>query len=438
MVVDQSKAFDGNTAGFVAREDYIMGDNQEDSAQVAPVFNPFDPAFRANPYPFYADLRQYDPVHRTPLGTIVLTRYDDVASTLRSNDFSRDIEAHANEPTDPVQLAKRARRRGRDGAKSILNLDPPDHTRLRRLVSKAFTPSAMERLRPRIQQLVDDALDRAADNGGLELIDEIAFPIPFQVISDLLDMPVDRAEELREWSQVITLALEPTSTLEDLEQTDAAFAQLIPYLLDVIEHRRRNLGDDVLSSLISVEEDGDNLSIQELISFVVLLYIAGHETTVNLIGNSIHALLSFPDQMEYWRKNPADASKFVDELLRFNGPVQQTVRVPLVPVTYETSTGSVVVEPGTVVTTVLGAANHDPTVFDSPGILNLSRPNAARHMAFAAGIHYCLGSNLAKLEAEIAVGSLITRFHNLEPVGNITWRDRLTIRGVDHLQLSIR
>lgn len=415
-----------------------MKDRQDHATRKPPVFNPFDPAFRANPYPFYADLRQFDPVHRTPLGTIVLTRYDDVASTLRSSDFSRDIEAHANEPTDPVQQAKRARRRGRDGAKSILNLDPPDHTRLRRLVSKAFTPSAMERLRPRIQQLVNDALDRAADNGGLELIDEIAFPIPFQVISDLLDMPTDRADELREWSQVITLALEPTSTLEDLEHTDAAFAQLIPYLLDVIENRRRNLGDDVLSSLIMVEEDGDNLSIQELISFVVLLYIAGHETTVNLIGNSMHALLSFPEQMDYWRNHPADGSKFVDELLRFNGPVQQTVRVPLVPVTYESLTGPITVEPGTVVTTVLGAANHDPSVFEAPDTLDLTRSNAARHMAFAAGIHYCLGSNLAKLEAEIAIGSLVTRFDTLEPVGDITWRDRLTIRGVDHLQLNCR
>jgi cytochrome P450 len=152
-------------------KDHNMTEHNGNATAPTPVFNPFDPAFRANPYPFYADLRQFDPVHRTPLGTVVLTRYDDVAQTLRSNDFSRDIEVHANEPTDPVLKAKRDRRRGREGAKSILNLDPPDHTRLRRLVSKAFTPTAMERLRPRIQNLVDDALDRAADNGGLELID---------------------------------------------------------------------------------------------------------------------------------------------------------------------------------------------------------------------------------------------------------------------------
>ena len=401
-----------------------------------PSFDPFDPAFRADPYPFYDDLRRLDPVHRTPMETIVLTRYEDIATTLRSNDFSRDIEANANEPVDPLSKAKRDRRRGREGAKSILNLDPPDHTRLRRLVSKAFTPSAIERLRPRIQSLVDEVLDRAALAGGFELVDELAFPIPFQVISDLLDMPTDRSDELREWSQVITLALEPTSTMEDLARTDEAFAQLIPYLFEIVEHRRQHPGDDLLSALLAVEDDGDTLTLPELMSFVVLLYIAGHETTVNLNGNSVNALLAHPDQLSRWHADPTIASRAVDECLRFDGPVQQTVRVPMVPVTYQGLDGPIVVEPGTVVTTVLGAANHDPTMFDDPHTLRLDRPNANRHQAFAGGIHYCLGASLAKLEAEIAVGSLVARFPGMRSVGPITWRDRLTIRGVDRLSLE--
>lgn len=401
-----------------------------------PTFNPFDPQFRANPYPFYAALRQQDPVHVTPFGTIVLTRYEDVAFTLRSNDFSRDIEANANEPTDPLNKAKRDRRRGREGAKSILNLDPPDHTRLRRLVSKAFTPSAIDRLRARVQQLVDEVLDRAAARGGMELIDELAFPIPFQVISDLLAMPTDRAEEMREWSQIITQNLEPTSTLDDLDKSDEVFGLLIPYLLNVIEDRRRHPGDDLLSALIAVEEDGDVLSLPELISFVVLLYIAGHETTVNLIGNSINALLAHPDQLARWHADPSITTRAIDECLRLDGPVQQTVRVPIAPVTYQGIDGPIVAEPGTIVTTVLGAANHDPSVFTDPHRLDLSRDNANRHVAFAAGIHYCLGANLARLEAEIAVGSLVRRFPSMRSTGTITWRDRLTIRGVDHLELS--
>lgn len=399
------------------------------------VFTPLDPAFRANPYPFYAALREHDPVHRTG-DTVVLTRYEDVAYTLRSNDFSRDIEANANEPTDPLSRAKRDRRRSRNSSKTILNLDPPDHTRLRRLVSKAFTPSSIENLRPRIQQLVDEVLDRAATRGGIELIDELAFPIPFQVISDLLDMPVDRADELRDWSQVITFALEPASTMDDLAEVDRAFAQLIPYLFEIIEDRRRHPGDDLLSALIAVEDDGDNLDAAELISFVVLLYIAGHETTVNLIGNSVNALLKHPDQLAAWNADPSIGVRAVDELLRFDGPVQQTVRVPMVPVHYETASGRVTVEPGTVVTTVLGAGNHDPSMFETPGRLSLNRLNAGRHLAFAAGIHYCLGSNLAKLEAEVAVGSLVRRFPDMRSTGDITWRDRLTIRGVDRLGLE--
>ena len=407
------------------------------TANSRPAFDPFDPAFRADPYPFYDALREHDPVHRTPFDTVVLTRYEDVAFTLRSNDFSRDIEANGNEPIDEIGKAKRARRRGRNATKSILNLDPPDHTRLRRLVSKAFTPSAIERLRPRIQHLVDEVLDRAAARGGIELVDELAFPIPFQVISDLLDMPTDRADELRDWSQIITFSLEPTSTLEDLERVDQAFAELIPYMLEIIEKRRRSPGDDLLSALLAVEDQGDTLSMPELISFVVLLYIAGHETTVNLIGNSVNALLRHPDQLAAWHRDPSLASRAVDECLRFDGPVQQTVRVPMVPVTYQGLDGPIVVEPGTIVTTVLGAANHDPSVFADPHSLRLDRANANRHVAFAAGIHYCLGASLARLEAEIAVGSLVARFPTMRSTGAITWRDRLTIRGVDRLELEL-
>ncbi len=402
------------------------------------LFNPFDPAFRANPYPFYDRLRTEAPAYWTPLGTVVLSRYDDVAWTLRSNDFSRDIEASANEPTDPRAKALRERRRSRSGAKTILNLDPPDHTRLRRLVSKAFTPSAVERLRPRVQQLVDDVLDRAEERGEIELIDELAFPVPFQVISDLLDMPVDRADELREWSQVITYSLEPTATLDDLDRVDEVFAQLLPYLVSVIEDRRRHLGDDVLSGLIQVEEAGDRLSVEELISFVTLLYIAGHETTVNLIGNATLALLRHPDELARWHADPSLGPQAVDELLRYDGPVQQTVRVPTTTVVYGEGDGAVEVPPGTIVTTLLGAANHDPAVFDDPHTLRLDRPNANRHLAFAAGIHYCLGANLAKLEAEVAVGSLVRRFPAVHLAGELSWRDRLTIRGVDRLPLAVR
>ena len=229
-------------------------------------FNPFDPEFRKNPHPFYDRLRTEEPVHRTPLGFVVLTRYEDVVNTLRNNDFSRDIEVNANLPESPTRKFRRENER----SKSMLNLDPPDHTRLRRLVSKSFTPSAIEKLRPRIQQLVDDALANAKKTGHLELVEELAFPVPFQVISDLLAMPTERGEELREWSQIITATLEPTTGVEELEKGQQAIAKMRPYLEEIIQHRRRNMGDDMLSSLIAVEEQGEKLNNDEMLSFVFL------------------------------------------------------------------------------------------------------------------------------------------------------------------------
>ncbi|MEO8162651.1 MAG: cytochrome P450, partial [Ilumatobacteraceae bacterium] len=398
-----------------------------------PLFNPFDPKFRANPYPFYDTLRLTEPVHRTALGMVVLTRYEDVSATLKSNDFSRDIEKYSEQSSSPARRRRRERNVG--PAKSILNLDPPDHSRLRRLVSKSFTPSAIERLRPRIQQLVDEILDRAQERGSLELVDDLAFPVPFQVISDLLDMPTERVDELRSWSQTITTSLEPTATDAELDATETALESLVPYLTGIIEHRRKHLADDMLSSLITVEEAGERMTTGELMAFVVLLYIAGHETTVNLIGNGTLALIRNPGQLAFARSNGFGAA-VVDELLRFDGPVQQTVRVPIVPIHFDVAGDRIEVEPGTIVLTSLGAANHDPAMFDLPNQLQLARPNANRHLAFSAGIHYCLGASLARLETEVAIGSLFNRFAKLEINGEPEWRDRLTIRGVSRLSLS--
>jgi cytochrome P450 len=407
-----------------------------DTSAGAPVYNPFDPAFRADPYPFYDRLRSEAPAFDTGFGLVVLTRYADVGHALRSNDFSRDLEANATPREDPI--SQRRRQRASQASKSILNLDPPDHTRLRRLVSKAFTPTAIEALRARIEAQVDAVLDRAAERGSMELVDELAFPVPFQVISDLLDIPSDRADEMREWGQLLTAALEPTTTLETFDAAEEALGKMGPYLVDVVEARRRNLGTDVLSGLIVAEEEGDRLSTEELLSFVVLLYVAGHETTVNLIGNGMLALLRNPDQLDQWRRDPSLDSNAIDELLRFDGPVQHTARVAMVPMSFGEGAQRVDLEPGTTVLTVLGAANHDPAVFDDPHSLRLDRVNANRHLAFAAGVHYCLGASLARLEATVAISRLIRRFDHIELVAEPTFRDRLTIRGVDHMDLSLR
>ena len=399
------------------------------------LFNPFDAAFRADPYPFYRRLRTEEPVHVSPLGMVVLSRYDDITRTLREPQFSRDTEKNAT-PGPLVARASRLRRRRR--AKTMLVTDPPDHTRLRRLVQAAFTPRAIERLRPRIGQLVDAVLDRAAEAGEMELVSELAFPVPFQVISDLLDMPTERAAELREWSQALTQALEPGCTDEQEEAAEQAAAAMGGYLTEIIDDRRRHPGDDVLSGLIAAEEAGDKLSTDELIATVLLLYVAGHETTVNLIGNGVLTLLRYPSALTRWRDEPGLDANAVDELLRFDGPVQLTVRVPMERVRYLHGGDAVDVEPGTPVLSLLGAGNHDPEVFDNPDALVLDRPNAARHLAFGGGIHYCLGASLARAEAQIAIGRLIRRFPQIELLSEPLWRDRLTIRGVSELQLSVR
>ena len=395
-------------------------------------FNPFDPEFRKDPHPFYDRLRTDQPVHRTPIGFVVLTRYDDVVNTLRNNDFSRDIELNANLPETPTRKFKRENIR----SKSILNLDPPDHTRLRRLVSKSFTPSAIDRLRPRIQELVDASLANAKRTGEIELVEELAFPVPFLVISDLLAMPTDRGDELREWSQIITATLEPTTGVEDLERAEVAIGKMRPYLEEIIQHRRQHMGDDMLSSLIAVEEQGEKLNNDELMSFVILLYIAGHETTVNLIGNSVHALLSHSDQLAIMRRESCTAN-MVDELLRYNGPVQHTIRTPLVDIDLEVEGSKTTIEKGALVLASLAAANHDASVFSNPHKLDFSRTNSNRHVAFSAGVHYCLGASLAKLETEIAVGTLVREFKNIEIAGEPEWRDRLTIRGAVKLNLRV-
>ena len=400
------------------------------------LWRPADPAFRADPYPFYERLRSTDPAHRLDEYTVVVTRHADVSSTLRGPDFARDIERHSAAPAiDPVSV--RRKERASNGGRSILNLDPPDHTRLRRLVTQAFTPRAVERLRAITERMVDEVLDRAAADGGFELIDDLAFPIPFRVISEMLDMPTDRSDELRDWSQILTATLEPMATLADLDAAEAAIGELIPFLDGVITDRRRNPGEDVVSALLAAEAEGDRLDMAELMAFVVLLYVAGHETTVNLIGNGVLALLNHPDQLAAWRDDPALDSVAVDELLRYDGPVQQTVRAPLQTVSYRDAEGEPVeVHHGEVVITCLGAANRDPEMFPEPDRLILGRPNANRHLAFSSGAHYCLGASLARMEAEIAITRLIRRFPDLRLVGEPRWRDRLTIRGVDRLQLA--
>jgi cytochrome P450 len=400
-------------------------------------FNPFDPSFAEDPYPHWQALREQDPVHQTPLGLWLLLRYEDIQRFVRDPQLSVE-DRHARpgllEAAARAALGDRYDENAAKGSRAMLNVDPPDHTRLRRLVSKAFTPRTIERLRPRVEELVDEALDRAEDAGAFELVGDLAFPLPFAVISEMLGMPEQDRDQLREWSGTIVRSLEPIADFDLIRAIADAGDNMRALTAEAIAWKREHPGDDLLTALIAAEEGGDNLTDDELIDQVMLLYIAGHETTVNLIGNGTLALMRNRDQWDRLVAEPDVEANAVEELLRFDPPVQMTRRITLADV----EVGGKVIEAGTFVACVIASGNRDKAQFgDDADVLDLSRPLAREHLAFGGGAHYCLGAALARLEGRVALGGLARRFPALSLAGEPVWNGRLNLRGVDQLPLAL-
>jgi len=404
--------------------------------------NPFAPGFFDNPYAQYRDLRERAPVHQSPLGPWTLLRYEDCSRLLRDPSFSVE-EANISDGGSARRelFAAAGYDRPDRGSLAILNLDPPDHTRIRRLASKAFTPRRVEALVPRVQALVDGLLDGALDGaqggqaGELDVIGDLAFPLPFAVISEMLGMPEGNRDELRGWSHTMVKSLEPMITPEDVPLLIDASDHMIEHVHAAIEWKRHQPADDLLSALIAAEEEGDRLSTEELVAQVILLFIAGHETTVNLIGNGMLALLRNPDQLGLLASTPEVIGNAIEELLRFDSPVQFTRRVALVPFELDGNP----VEPGTLIFTILGAANHDPEHFGpTADQLDLTRRNAPHHLSFGGGIHHCLGAVLARMEARIAIGTIARRFPSITLATDTpAWNGRLVLRGLDSLPVDL-
>ncbi len=401
-----------------------------------PFFNPLEPGYIADPYPHLAEMRDHAPVQQTLAGPWAVFRHADVFRVLRDPTLSVD---DANADIDDSERAALfddlvAEFGISDDNHSILNTDPPDHTRLRRLVSKAFTPRAIEALRPRIQQLVDAALDRMAQTGRADVVDELAFPLPFDVISEMLGMPEADKDLIRDWSGAMVKTLDPIISEAEARAAFAAARQMDQHIDQVIEWKRANPSDDLLTALIDVEEDGDRLSAIELRDQVVLLFIAGHETTVNLIGTGIHVLLGEPEQRERWRRDPSVEANAVDELLRYIAPVQFSRRIA----TADLEIDGVVIPKGSFVLTCLASANRDPAFWGpSADRLQLDREGAGQHVSFGSGAHYCLGASLAKLEAQLAIGSFIRRFPDATVVGEPEWNGRINLRGLETLIVDV-
>ncbi|HEX5616627.1 MAG TPA: cytochrome P450 [Acidimicrobiia bacterium] len=405
-----------------------------------PALNPFEPGFFDDPYAQYRAVRAADPVHLSPIGVWALFRYEDVQRVLRDPRLSVE-ERHAREsiapPTTPEMQALVERRRER-GSRSMLNLDPPDHHRLRRLVQKVFTPRMVESLRPRVHELVDELLTSALarDGRSFDVIEDLAFPLPFVVISEMMGIPEGRDRfELRAWSGALVRTFDPVITPDEVMAAMDAGEHMGAYLAEVIEWKRDHPADDLLSALIAAEDEGDRLTEDELIDQVALLFIAGHETTVNLVGNGTLALLRHREQLELLRGDAALVPNAIEELLRYDSPVQMSRRVTLA----DLEIGEHVIPAGHFVMTCLGAANHDPEVFGPDADdLDLRRSNAHQHVSFGGGVHHCLGSALARLEGQVAIGELVARFPELAlATDSVQWNGRIVLRGLATLPVTV-
>jgi unspecific monooxygenase len=404
-----------------------MTSTHEQPAAGELLFNPFDAGFRRDPYSVYRRLRTEQPMHQSPLGFMTLSRYADCVTMLRhpavSNDFRKapnfreEIEKQGLDADDELMRTR-----------PFLFIDPPDHTRLRGLVNKAFTPRVVEELRPRIERLVHGLIDDAAKRGSLEVIEDLAYPLPVTVICEMLGVPTEDHERFRAWSKLAARSLDPDITLppEELAKREQAFQAFSEFFTDLIAKRRAAPRDDLISALIAAEDEGKKLTEEELRTTLILLLIAGHETTVNLIGNGALALLRHPEQASLLRENPSMIKTAVEELLRYDPPVQLTSRLALedIPVT------DGIVPAGQNPVLLIGAANRDPDQFPDPDRLDITREDN-RHIAFGMGIHFCLGAPLARVEGQIALLALTQRVQGAAlAVEEPEYKENITLRGL--------
>ncbi len=397
------------------------------------LYNPFHPDARIDPYPQYQRLREKAPVYRHPrLGMLVLSRYDDVVSVLRDPRFiANRTRSKAFQRNDPFSDLPPGMQEGI--RKSLLMTDAPDHTRLRNLVNKAFTPRVVERLRPRVQEVVDGLLDRAASRSDMELVRDLAYPLPVTVIAELLGVPAEERERFKSWSVGLRVLVDPVASIQGMDGAVRAYEEMSEYFSDVFAARRAEPRDDLVSGLVAAEVDGDRLDETELLALCALILGAGHETTTNLISNGVLALLRNPGERKRLADDPSIIESAVEEILRFDSPVQATDRVA----SEDCEIHGERVEKGSFVVTLLGAANRDPARFPEPDRLDLTRDDG-RHVSFGQGAHFCLGAHLARVEAQIALTSLLARFPEFTgPTEAKAWVGSTVLRGPTELPLRL-
>lgn len=400
----------------------------------APQLNIVSPEFKANPFPFLAALRATEPVYRTTLPdktpVWLVTRYEDVNALLKDDRFPKNRRSALT----PEQLRRLpwVPPMFRPLERNMLDLDAPDHTRLRGLVHQAFTPRLVERMRARVQTLADELLDAVARRGEMDLINDYALPLPMTIITEILGVPTSDRHKFHKWSKAVVSLSSPNVTMRVIPPV----WMFIRYLRRFFKVRRRNPQDDLATALIEAEEAGDKLSEDELLAMVFLLLIAGHETTVNLIGSGTLALLEHVDEMEKLRRDPSLIKPAVEELLRYTAPVFMTTeRYARENVTIH----GVTIPRGEMTLGVIGSANRDDKVFENPDSLDITRePN--KHLSFGQGVHFCLGAPLARVEAQIAVNTLLRRMPELRlrvSPDSLRWRPSMILRGLDALPVAL-
>jgi cytochrome P450 len=403
------------------------------TAATEPLFNPLSPEFIRNPYPHYQRMRATDPVHLTQHGMYVASRHADITVVLRDKRFGKEYVERTKRRYGPNVMDEPV---FRNFALTMLQQDPPDHTRLRGLVVKAFTARRVEDMRPRIQGIVDENLDRIIPQGRMDLIEDFAYRLPVTIICDMLGIPEDHREMFYTGARGSGRILEPVPmTPEEVKQSNAGQAMMKMYFDQLFDLRRREPGDDLTTQLLQAEEDGSKLSNDELYANIILLFGAGHETTVNLIGNGLLALYRNPDQLALLKANPSLITNAIEEFLRYDSSVQMTGRTALEDIE---DLGGRRIPRGESVLCLLGSANHDPAVYpDHPERLDIVRPNV-KPLSFGGGIHFCLGAQLARIEAEIAINTLLRRIPELrlDDAENPEWRPSFVLRGLKSLPAS--
>src|SRR5712672_4003717 len=396
----------------------------------APLFNPLSPEFIRNPYPHYERLRTTDPMHLTSLGMYVASRHAEASLVLRDKRFGMDYVERTIRRYGPDIMNEPV---FRNMSHLMLQQDPPDHTRLRGLVVKAFTARRVEDMRPRIQQIVDETLDRVAAQGHMDLIEDFAFRLPVTIICDMLGIPEDHREVFYKSSRDGGRLLDPVPmSPAEIEQGNAGNLMAQMYFQQLFELRRKSPGDDLTTQLVQAEEDGSKLSNEELTANIILLFGAGHETTVNLIGNGMLALHRNPEQLALLKAKPELTTNAIEEFLRYDSSVQMTGRVALEEIE---DLGGKRIPAGESVLCLLGSANRDPAVYpDRPEQLDITRANV-KPLSFGGGIHFCLGAQLARIEAEVAIATLLRRLPDLklDDAENPEWRPTFVLRGLKSL-----